>query len=156
MKSPAFLFYFKDFALDTSQMTAKEVGWYIRLLCNQAELGSLPSDPEQLALLALVSYKDYPEWKQSWKRTLSAKFGAEDEADRLFNRKLRDVMQKREDYSLKQQLRGLKGSYSKKIAKEFPEIGDSAAFLNTLITVEFLKMNEKERTDVLTAYAVSI
>ena len=41
MKDPAVLFYFQDFLVGTEFMTDEEVGKYIRLLCHQADKGSL-------------------------------------------------------------------------------------------------------------------
>jgi hypothetical protein len=41
MKDPAVLFYFQDFLVGTDFMSADEVGKYIRILCHQADKGSL-------------------------------------------------------------------------------------------------------------------
>ena len=41
--------YASDFLVDTSEMTDKEVGVYIRLLCTQWVNGSINSDPNRLA-----------------------------------------------------------------------------------------------------------
>jgi hypothetical protein len=41
MKDPAVLFYFQDFLVGTEFMTDDEVGKYIRILCHQADKGSL-------------------------------------------------------------------------------------------------------------------
>lgn len=146
MKDPSFLFYYKDFLMDTSGFSAEVIGWYVRLLCHQAEQYSLPEDVSDLALLAQVPYDDYPKFQQSWKRTLVAKFGADEESGRIYNRKLRGVMEKRAAYSNKQKLRGLRGSYSKKIAKEYPQVKDSKSVLDNLIDDNFLKLNENERS----------
>lgn len=51
MKPPAFQFYADDFIAGTSDMTAEEVGQYIRLLCYQWSKGSIPSDPDRLTLI---------------------------------------------------------------------------------------------------------
>ena len=40
-KDPAVLFYYQDFLVGTQFMTDKEVGQYIRILCNQADKGHL-------------------------------------------------------------------------------------------------------------------
>jgi uncharacterized protein YdaU (DUF1376 family) len=52
MKAPAFQFYADDFLAGTADMTAEEVGVYIRLLCHQWSKGGLPNDPERLALMS--------------------------------------------------------------------------------------------------------
>ena len=51
-KAPAFLFYADDFLAGTSDMSAEEVGGYIRLLCHQWTKGSIPNDPERVARMA--------------------------------------------------------------------------------------------------------
>lgn len=40
-KDPAVLFYYQDFLVGTQFMSDKEVGQYIRILCNQADKGHL-------------------------------------------------------------------------------------------------------------------
>ena len=54
MKAPAFQFYADDFLGGTCDMTAEEVGAYIRLLCHQWNKGGIPNDPERLARMAGV------------------------------------------------------------------------------------------------------
>ena len=51
-KAPAFLFYADDFLAGTSDMSAEEVGGYIRLLCHQWTKGSIPNDHERVARMA--------------------------------------------------------------------------------------------------------
>jgi uncharacterized protein YdaU (DUF1376 family) len=52
MKPPAFQFYSDDFLGGTGEMTAEEVGAYIRLLCHQWNKGGLPNDDVRLSLMA--------------------------------------------------------------------------------------------------------
>lgn len=47
-KAPAFQFYPGDFLTGTTLMTNAEVGLFIRLLCLQAEHGSVPDDVERI------------------------------------------------------------------------------------------------------------
>ena len=54
MKPPAFQFYADDFLGGTCDMTAEEVGAYIRLLCHQWNKGGIPNDPERLSRMAGV------------------------------------------------------------------------------------------------------
>ena len=51
-KAPAFQFYADDFLAGTSEMSAEEVGGYIRLLCHQWTKGGIPNDPERVARIA--------------------------------------------------------------------------------------------------------
>lgn len=51
-RAPAFLLYVDDFLGGTSEMSAEEVGGYIRLLCHQWAKGGLPNDPERLGRMA--------------------------------------------------------------------------------------------------------
>ena len=51
-KAPAFQFYADDFLAGTSDMSAEEVGGYIRLLCHQWTKGGIPNDPERVARIA--------------------------------------------------------------------------------------------------------
>lgn len=53
--SPAFQFYPQDFLVGTADMTAEEVGGYIRLLCYQWAKGSLPNDDKKLSQLSGIS-----------------------------------------------------------------------------------------------------
>lgn len=51
-KAPAFQFYADDFLAGTSDMSAEEVGGYIRLLCHQWTKGGIPNDPDRAARMA--------------------------------------------------------------------------------------------------------
>ncbi|MCR6656641.1 MAG: YdaU family protein [Opitutus sp.] len=51
-QAPAFQLYAQDFLVGTADMSAEEVGGYIRLLCYQWAKGSLPNDPEKLKNLS--------------------------------------------------------------------------------------------------------
>lgn len=51
-RAPAFLFYADDFLSGTSDMSAEEVGGYIRLLCHQWAKGGLPNDEDRLGRMA--------------------------------------------------------------------------------------------------------
>ena len=46
------MLYVDDFLGGTSEMSAEEVGGYIRLLCHQWSKGGLPNDPERLGRMA--------------------------------------------------------------------------------------------------------
>lgn len=51
MKPPAFQFYADDFLAGTVDMTAEEVGAYMRLLCVQWTRGGLVNDPKRLTMV---------------------------------------------------------------------------------------------------------
>ena len=51
-KAPAFQFYADDFLAGTSDMSAEEVGGYIRLLCHQWTKGGIPNDKERAGRMA--------------------------------------------------------------------------------------------------------
>lgn len=51
-RAPAFLFYADDFLSGTSDMSAEEVGGYVRLLCHQWAKGGLPNDEARLGRMA--------------------------------------------------------------------------------------------------------
>ena len=51
-RAPAFPLYADDFLAGTADMSAEEVGGYIRLLCHQWAKGGLPNDPDRLARMA--------------------------------------------------------------------------------------------------------
>lgn len=51
-RAPAFMLYVDDFLGGTSEMSAEEVGGYIRLLCHQWTKGGLPYDEPRLGMMA--------------------------------------------------------------------------------------------------------
>lgn len=56
-KDPAVLFYFQDFLVGTEFMTDDEVGKYIRILCHQADKGSL----SEMQILRICRTNKIPE-----------------------------------------------------------------------------------------------
>jgi hypothetical protein len=116
-KDPAFLFYYSDWLSSTNSLKADERGYYIQLLANQASLGSLPNDIEELANLAGVRFSEYEHFKHVFKHTLKAKFTVSSNG-RLVNMKLVEIQQKRNNYSVKQSTRGSVGAKIKKAVKE--------------------------------------
>jgi uncharacterized protein YdaU (DUF1376 family) len=51
-KAPAFQLYVDDFLAGTSEMSAEEVGGYIRLLCHQWTKGGIPNDEDRAGRMA--------------------------------------------------------------------------------------------------------
>ena len=99
-KDPSFLFYYKDFDLDTADWEADAVGWYIRLLCFQAGNGYIPSDKEELAQIARVKFSQYDAFCDRLATRLASKF-ATDENGRLYNKKLRKIQNERAESAFK-------------------------------------------------------
>lgn len=116
--NPAFLMYYKEWLVSTAGWDADERGWFINLLCHQADKPEgLPNDIESLADLAGVKFSQFIRFKECWKRTLEAKFVANDKG-LLKNKKLEKVDTERKEYSEKQAERGLIGYYVKLARKE--------------------------------------
>lgn len=114
-QDPAFLMYYKDILVSCAHWEADELGWYLRLICHQADKpeGLPANDMEELALLAGVKFSQFERFKQCWQRTLKAKW-EQTEMGTLLNLKQDETLEKRRKYHEKQQLRGLVGSYVKR------------------------------------------
>jgi uncharacterized protein YdaU (DUF1376 family) len=98
-KPPAVQFYSGDFLTGTTLMTNEEVGLYIRLLCLQAENGSVPDDPERMSAVYGPSVlKVWP--------AVRAKFITGNEAGTMVNEKMSKVLADREAFRLKQSEKG--------------------------------------------------
>lgn len=111
-QDPAFLMYYKDILVSCAHWEADELGWYLRLICHQADKPEgLPADDlEGLALLAGVKFSQFERFKLCWQRTLKAKW-EKTEHGTLLNLKQDETLEKRRKYHEKQQLRGLIGSF---------------------------------------------
>lgn len=113
-EDPAFLVYYKDILVSCADWDADILGWYLRLLCHQADKpGGLPDDIESLATLAGVKFSKFERFNDCWKHTLKAKFEANDQG-LLYNEKQDGLLNDRRNYKEKQAKRGLIGSYVKK------------------------------------------
>lgn len=89
-KDPAFLFYSKDWLEGTAEMSKEAKGIFIDLLAHHHQKDSLPSDTKKLSRLAGMSETDF---LAVWDAELSIKFYQD--GDRLYNRKLTEVMTER-------------------------------------------------------------
>lgn len=76
-KDPAFLFYSKDWISETSEMKADEKGVFADLIVHQHQKGSVPAEPERLALLVRMGLDEFLKIWQS----ISYKFVAIDNID---------------------------------------------------------------------------
>lgn len=91
--SPAFQFYVADFLVGTAEMTAEEVGGYIRLLCYQWSKGGLPIENKKLMQLSGLFDLDSL-------NTVKTKFI---EIDGLLkNERMEKTRSEQDDYRLKQ------------------------------------------------------
>lgn len=112
-KDPAFLMYYKQWLVSTAGWDADIRGWYINLLCHQADKpDGLPNDLESVAELAGVKNSQFSRFSECWKRTLEAKFKA-NEQGKLVNEKQEKVINNRKEFSEKQARRGLIGYFIK-------------------------------------------
>ena len=92
-KDPAFLMYSKDWTDGTAELSPREKGVFIDLLCHQHQHGSIPIDITKLSRIARIS-KD--EMTEIWEE-LSSKFVPS--GDRAYNKKLDKVIKEREEHS---------------------------------------------------------
>jgi len=101
-KAPAFQFYADDFLAGTADMSAEEVGGYIRLLCHQWSKGGIPSDEERSARIAGLMGSPSICY-------VLAKFTLCD-GDTLKNARLEQIRQEQADYKSKQASAGKNGA----------------------------------------------
>lgn len=113
-KAPAFQLYADDFIAGTADMTAEEVGGFIRLLCHQWSHGSIPADQDRAARIAgligspCVGY-------------VLAKFSPCD-GHTLKNDRLEKIREEQQAFRAKQAAAGLNGA--KKRWSKWPNDGD--------------------------------
>jgi hypothetical protein len=153
-KDPAFLMYYKEWLVSTAGWDADVRGWYINLLCHQAdkrtlEATGLPNDIETLAELAGVKISQFDRFKECWKRTLEAKFKLAEDGT-LINSKMDMVLKDRREFTNKQSIRGLLGYYIK-LARKAVDLSDRQAeeLYRHLEKEDFPNKNKKERLESL-------
>jgi len=111
MKPPAFQFYADDFLAGTAEMTAEEVGAYIRLLCHQWTKGGIPNDESRVARMAGIAHTE-PNGVAIGSPSLRyvlAKFVASEDG-MLRNARLERVRAEQDDFRKKQAQNGQKGA----------------------------------------------
>jgi uncharacterized protein YdaU (DUF1376 family) len=101
-KAPAFQFYADDFLAGTSDMSAEEVGGYIRLLCHQWTKGGIPNDPDRAGRMATLLGSPSLGY-------VLAKFSLCDDG-MLRNERLEQVRAEQEAYKLRQSSSGRNGA----------------------------------------------
>ena len=103
--SPAFQFYPQDFLVGCADMSAEEVGGYIRLLCYQWAKGSVPNDNKKLMQMSGVF--SIPELD-----CIKQKFKLNKEGN-LVNLKMEYVRSTQDEYREKQRVKANKRWESK-------------------------------------------
>jgi uncharacterized protein YdaU (DUF1376 family) len=101
-KAPAFQFYADDFLAGTADMTAEEVGGYVRLLCHQWTKGGIPNDEDRAGRMAgLMGSPSL--------RYVLAKFSPCDDG-MLRNERMERIRSESEAHKAKQSASGRKGA----------------------------------------------
>ena len=143
-KDPAFLMYYKQWIVSTAGWDADIRGWYVNLLCHQADKpDGLPNDLESLAELAGVKFSQFERFSECWKRTLEAKFKA-NEQGKLYNDTQKKVIDNRSAFSEKQARRGLIGYFIKVTRQNFDINEDQANDLYKALELQDLPPKSKE------------
>lgn len=156
-KDPAFLMYYKDILTSCASWDADELGWFLRLLCHQADKPTgLENDIESLASLANVKFSQYERFKACWEQRLKGKFKATLEG-LLINEKQEGVIDRRTEYSKIQRLSGTIGALIKKV-KEYHTLTDEevAKLSNYLENDNIVEKNKKEKIESLQAGLVAL
>ena len=112
-----FPFEYKEWLVSTSDMPADVRGWYINLLCHQADKGDLPTDMEDLATLAGVKISEYERFKQQYNQWLHQKFNQMVNG-RLQNKKLGVILERRNSTKEKKTNSAMIAVFIKKKRKE--------------------------------------
>jgi len=147
-KDPAFLLYYKDILVSCADWEPNELGWYMRLICHQADKPEgLPNDIEALAQLAGVKMSHYTLFCECFKRTLQAKFET-NALGKLVNKRLSQVLSERGNYVNKQALRGTVGYFIKQAKKQGIEDENMLHLLSEALFSEIKLEHTKEERDV--------
>lgn len=147
-KDPAFLLYYKDILVSCADWEPNELGWYMRLICHQADKPEgLPDDIEALAQLAGVKISQYTLFCECFKRTLKAKFET-NALGKLVNKRLSQVLSERGNYVNKQALRGTVGYFIKQAKKQGIEDENTLHLLSEALFLEIKLEHTKEERDV--------
>lgn len=119
-KDPATLFYISDWLVSTNEMDADCRGWYLNLILNHYDKGSLPNDIEKLASLANVKFSEFKRFKQVFEQVLKHKFVQNDEG-RLVNESAKAILKAREEFKDKRSDAGKKSYLMRYFRREYPK-----------------------------------
>lgn len=160
-QDPAFLFMYKDWLTSMAGWDADIRGWYINLLCHQADKpDGLINDMETLAELAGVKISQYVRFQECWKHTLVAQF--EVNAKGLLQNKVQaERLETRRNYKNKQAKRGTVGAFVKKMRAKFSLTALQWNELSQDMVKAVIDLQTHEEIDfclkhTLKAYALSI
>lgn len=131
MKQPAFLFYPEAFLVGTMDMTDKEVGQYIRLLCRQHQKGHIA-----------------PEKIEFFSEEVRSKF-VQDENGFYFNKRLEEEIQKRTKFVESKRVNGSKGGRPKKAIAESNENQNKTDRFQVGLATENLPINRNININLL-------
>lgn len=156
-QDPAFLMYYKDIVTSCASWDADELGWYVRLLCHQADKpNGLENDLESLAILASVKFSQFERFKLCWERRLKAKFEA-NPSGLIVNRRQEEVINKRKEYSESQSIKGIIGSLIKKVKSVTSLTTEQTAYIaSELESEDLLNKSKKEKLAMLQAVLVAL
>lgn len=124
--APAFQFYARDFLASTSDMTAAEIGVYIRALCVQWDKGAVPADDDaRMARQFGVSVDEFvATWPVVLRRFRTTKAG-------YVNSRLEQERKKQADYRQKQAERGKASGLARKRTRVEPALNQRSSPVRT-------------------------
>ena len=141
MKSPAFLFYSKDWLTSTVELSAEARGVYINLLCHQHINGDLPKEKHKLAIIGAIDPEQFDEvWKE-----ISGRF--DQKGDRLVNQKLYHVVDQWSDRKLKNRVNGCLPQVVSKFRLTAKQKKDVYANVRKLINYEDFENLDTEKVN---------
>ena len=151
-KDFTFPFFYKEWLVSTTGWDADARGWYINLLCHQADKKVLPPDAESLAELAGVKFSQFERFKIVLEATLKAKFKA-NEQGMLENKVMSELISEREQFVNKRAHSGVVGALIKKGKELHPELGFKAwkSITDALMEFDFTSLSISKKEDLLKA-----
>ena len=118
-KDPAVLFFISDWLVSTNEMEADCRGWYLNLILNHYDKGSLPNDIEKLATLANVKFSEFKKFEQVFEQVLKQKFKLNEDG-RLINENVSSILRGRESFKDERSKAGKKSYLMRFFRKEYP------------------------------------
>ena len=141
---------YKEWLVSTAGWDADLRGWYINLLCHQADKGELPPDDESLAELAGVKFSNFKRFQDVFEANLKAKFQA-NEQGMLVNLTLDEILHDRKEYLSNRSKSGTVGALIKKGKRMFPDFEDWDEVADQLIKIDLEPMTMKQKEATLKA-----
>lgn len=143
-KDFTFPFYYKEWLVSTQGMPADIRGWYVNLLCHQADKGSLPNEMEDLAELAGVKISEYQRFVDGFNQWLNPKFNQNNNGG-LENAKMKAVLDGRQEYLQNQSRKSTVAVFVRRKRKEYNFENDVWKTVSAeLMKVEVAYLSKKE------------